>query len=89
MRLINICSTPSPFSKTCATSRALRIELGDPNTLKPGQQAFLRQYMQLGPLYTAFTSTLAERKQGMPDCWHVRQQPFQSQPITITCSSVA
>ena len=60
----HLLDAQSVFQNLCDIEGIEDWSFGDPETLKPGQRAFLRQYMQLGPLYTAFTSRLAERKQG-------------------------
>lgn len=60
----HLLDAQSVFQNLCDIEGIEDWSFGDPDALKPGQQAFLRQYMQLGPLYAAFTSALAERKQG-------------------------
>lgn len=60
----HLLDAQSVFQNLCDIEGIEDWSFGDPETLKPGQQAFLRQYMQLGPLYAAFTSALASRKQG-------------------------
>lgn len=52
------------FQNLCDIEGIEDWSFGDPESLKEGQQAFLRQYLQLGPLYGAFTTALKERKQG-------------------------
>lgn len=60
----HLLDAQSVFQNLCDIEGIEDWSFGDPDSLKPGQQAFLRQYMQLGPLYAAFTAVLAERKQG-------------------------
>lgn len=60
----HLLDAQSVFQNLCDIEGIEDWSFGDPDTLKPGQQNFLRQYMQLGPLYTAFTAVLAQRKQG-------------------------
>lgn len=52
------------FQNLCDIEGIEDWSFGDEASLKDGQQAFLRQYLQLGPLYEQFTSVLIERKQG-------------------------
>lgn len=52
------------FQNLCDIEGIEDWSFGNSETLKAGQVAFLRQYLQLGPLYSAFTSALAERRIG-------------------------
>ncbi len=52
------------FQNLCDIEGIEDWSFGDEATLKAGQQAFLRQYLQLGPLYERFTQALVDRKQG-------------------------
>ena len=52
------------FQNLCDIEGIEDWSFGEADALKEGQQAFLRQYLQLGPLYERFTSVLVERKQG-------------------------
>jgi hypothetical protein len=60
----HLLDAQSVFQNLCDIEGIEDWSFGDPDALKPGQKAFLRQYLQLGPLYAAFTSALEDRKQG-------------------------
>ena len=65
----HLLDAQSVFQNLCDIEGIEDWSFGDPDSLKPGQQAFLRQYMQLGPLYAAFTAALAERSKVTLGCW--------------------